>query len=160
VAARRRDPACGGAARRAVRQRLRPRRARVRRGFRRVPRGCARPARDRRSVHGRLRRLGRGGSAEPLPPRWDGAVPARLESEWRLRRSLRPGGRLMFRAWSFVAAFMVSALVVGAGTAAAYHTRFVTDNCNSAAPAPTSFITRDGSATVALRARFEGYQWA
>ena len=46
-----------------------------------------------------------------------------------------------------------------AGTATAYHTRFVAENCNSAAPTPTSFITRDGSAAVALRARYEGYQW-
>jgi hypothetical protein len=47
-----------------------------------------------------------------------------------------------------------------AGTATAYHTRFVADNCNYAAPTPTPYITRDGSAAVALRARFEGYQWA
>ena len=47
-----------------------------------------------------------------------------------------------------------------AGTAAAYYTRFVADNCNYAAPTPTSYITRDGSAAVALRARHEGYQWA
>jgi len=46
------------------------------------------------------------------------------------------------------------------GATAAYHTRFVADNCNAAAPTATSYITRDGSATVALRARFEGYQWA
>jgi hypothetical protein len=46
-----------------------------------------------------------------------------------------------------------------AGASAAYHTHFVADNCNLAAPTPTSFITRDGSATVALRARYEGYQW-
>jgi hypothetical protein len=51
----------------------------------------------------------------------------------------------------FVAAF--------AGTAAAYHTRFVADTCNYAPPSPTSYITRDGSAAVALRARYEGYQW-
>ncbi len=50
-------------------------------------------------------------------------------------------------------------LVSGVTTAAAYHTRFVTDNCNYAAPTPTPTITRDGSATVALRARYEGYQW-
>jgi hypothetical protein len=66
----------------------------------------------------------------------------------------------MVRAWSFIAAFVVSALLVGAGTAAAYHTQFVANNCNTAAPTPTSYITRDGSSTVALRARFEGYQWA
>ncbi len=52
------------------------------------------------------------------------------------------------------------ALSVGwVGSAAAYHTRFVADNCNDAAPTPTSVITRDGSAAVALRARHEGYQW-
>lgn len=52
------------------------------------------------------------------------------------------------------------ALSVGwVGSAAAYHTRFVADNCNYAAPTPTSVITREGSAAVALRARHEGYQW-
>jgi len=65
-----------------------------------------------------------------------------------------PGAR------SFIAAFVVSALLGTAGTAAAYHTHFVADNCNYAGPTQTSFITRDGSATVALRARYEGYQWA
>lgn len=57
---------------------------------------------------------------------------------------------------AFVAAFGLGA----AGVAGAYHTRFVADNCNYAAPTPTSYITRDGSAAVALRARYEGYQWA
>jgi hypothetical protein len=66
----------------------------------------------------------------------------------------------MVRGSSLVAAFVASALLGGAGTAAAYHTRFVADNCNYAAPTPTSYITRDGSAAVALRARHEGYQWA
>ena len=61
---------------------------------------------------------------------------------------------------SFVVGVVVGAALVAAGTAAAYHTRFVADNCNTAAPTPTSFITREGSATVALRARYEGYQWA
>jgi hypothetical protein len=59
----------------------------------------------------------------------------------------------------FVATFVVTLSLAGAGTAAAYHTHFVSDNCNYAAPTPTSYITRDGSATVALRARHEGYQW-
>ena len=59
----------------------------------------------------------------------------------------------------FVAAFAVALALGGAGTAGAYHTRFVADNCNAAAPTPTSYITRDGAATVALRARYEGYQW-
>ncbi len=47
-----------------------------------------------------------------------------------------------------------------AAAAGAYHTQFVSNNCNTAAPTPTSYITRDGSAAVALRARHEGYQWA
>jgi hypothetical protein len=60
---------------------------------------------------------------------------------------------------AFIAAFAVALSLASAGTAAAYHTRFVVDNCNAAAPTPTSYITRDGSATVALRGRYEGYQW-
>jgi hypothetical protein len=60
---------------------------------------------------------------------------------------------------TFIAAFAAAISLASAGTAAAYHTRFVADNCNAAAPTPTSFITRDGSATVALRGRYEGYQW-
>jgi hypothetical protein len=60
---------------------------------------------------------------------------------------------------AFVAAFVASVSLSGAGTAAAYHTHFVAENCNYATPTPTSYITRDGSATVALRARHEGYQW-
>lgn len=60
---------------------------------------------------------------------------------------------------AFIAAFAVALPLASAGTAAAYHTRFVADNCNAAAPTPTSYITREGSATVALRGRYEGYQW-
>ncbi len=61
---------------------------------------------------------------------------------------------------ALVATFAVAFVLAYAGTATAYHTRFVSDNCNYASPTPTSYITRDGSATVALRARHEGYQWA
>jgi hypothetical protein len=64
-------------------------------------------------------------------------------------------GRAAILLTAFAAAFTLAA----AGTAGAYHTRFVAENCNYAAPTPTSYITRDGSATVALRARYEGYQW-
>ncbi|HLE99797.1 MAG TPA: hypothetical protein VI540_07845 [Gaiellaceae bacterium] len=60
----------------------------------------------------------------------------------------------------FLAAFAAAACLSAAGTAYAYHTSFVADSCNYAAPTPTSSITRDGSTTVALRARWEGYQWA
>jgi len=58
-----------------------------------------------------------------------------------------------------VAGFALAFALAYAGSAAAYHTRFVADTCNYAAPTPTSYITRDGAAAVALRARFEGYQW-
>ena len=57
-------------------------------------------------------------------------------------------------------AFVIAFALTFAGGAASYHTRFVADNCNYASPTPTSSITRDGSAAVALRARHEGYQWA
>ena len=66
----------------------------------------------------------------------------------------------MSRARSFVVAFVLAAALAGAGTAGAYHTHFVADNCNYNPPQPTSYITREGSTTVALRARHEGYQWA
>lgn len=60
---------------------------------------------------------------------------------------------------AFLAGFVVASCLAAAGPAAAYHTHFIANNCNYAAPTPTSFITRDGSITVALRARHEGYQW-
>jgi len=61
---------------------------------------------------------------------------------------------------SLVVSLAATLSLVVVGTAAAYHTRFVADNCNTASPTPTPYITRDGSAIVALRARYEGYQWA
>jgi hypothetical protein len=64
---------------------------------------------------------------------------------------------LMSRA--LVLTFVLAVVLAWVGSAAAYHTRFVADNCNYAAPTPTPSITRDGSAAVALRARYEGYQW-
>jgi hypothetical protein len=60
---------------------------------------------------------------------------------------------------ALLAAFTGAFALAYAASAAGYHTRFVANNCNYAAPTPTSYITRDGSATVALRARYEGYQW-
>ena len=65
----------------------------------------------------------------------------------------------MLRRRQLAAGFALAFVLAYAGSAAAYHTRFVMDNCNYAAPTPTSYITRDGAAAVALRARFEGYQW-
>ncbi|MCS7008138.1 MAG: hypothetical protein NZL88_11350, partial [Gaiellaceae bacterium] len=61
---------------------------------------------------------------------------------------------------AFVSGLAVAACLGLVGSASGYHTRFVADNCNYAAPTPTSSITRAGSTTVALRARWEGYQWA
>ncbi|HWQ22950.1 MAG TPA: hypothetical protein VNK94_02480 [Gaiellaceae bacterium] len=66
----------------------------------------------------------------------------------------------MHVAFRFAVAFAAAFGLAAAGSAGAYHTRFVAENCNYAAPTPTSTITRDGSAQVALRARYEGYQWA
>jgi hypothetical protein len=66
----------------------------------------------------------------------------------------------MVRFRTYLACFAAAFFLTAAGSAAAYHTRFVANNCNTAAPTPTSYITRDGSAAVALRARYEGYQWA
>jgi hypothetical protein len=62
-------------------------------------------------------------------------------------------------ATAFVASLVLGFFLAATATAGAYHTRFVADNCNGASPTPTSYITRDGSAAVALRARHEGYQW-
>jgi hypothetical protein len=61
---------------------------------------------------------------------------------------------------SLLVGFWLALGLAWAGSATAYHTRFVADNCNYAAPTPTPYITREGSAAVALRARDEGYQWA
>jgi hypothetical protein len=65
----------------------------------------------------------------------------------------------MIRGGRVLLGFVVAATLAGAGTARAYHTAFVAQNCNRTAPTQTSSITRDGSTTVALRARHEGYQW-
>ncbi|MBA3376147.1 MAG: hypothetical protein ACR2M2_01865 [Gaiellaceae bacterium] len=66
----------------------------------------------------------------------------------------------MSYAWKFVVAFAIAFSLAAAGTAGAYHTQFVAQNCNYNPPTPTSYMTRDGSITVALYARNEGYQWA
>lgn len=60
---------------------------------------------------------------------------------------------------AFLISFVIASSLAAAGTASAYHTRFIANNCNYAAPTPTPYITRDGSTSVALRARHEGYQW-
>jgi hypothetical protein len=65
----------------------------------------------------------------------------------------------MFAPVRLVALFVVGFALAGAGTAGAYHTHFVANNCNYSAPTPMSYITRDSSTTSALKARYEGYQW-
>lgn len=65
----------------------------------------------------------------------------------------------MTRTASFLCAFLVTTALASAGTAAAYHTRFVANTCHTSSPALMSSFKRDGSTTVALRARHEGYQW-
>ena len=46
-----------------------------------------------------------------------------------------------------------------AGAAWAYHTNFTGAYCNYNPPQYTNYFTRDGSMEVALRARYEGYQY-
>ena len=60
---------------------------------------------------------------------------------------------------AFLAAFLTAFALAAAGSAGAYHTRFVAERCHFDAPTPLTSITRDGSTTIALRARREGYQW-
>lgn len=60
---------------------------------------------------------------------------------------------------AFLAGLVLAVCLGAVDAASGYHTRFVAQNCNYAAPTPTSYVTRDGSTTVALRARYEGYQW-
>jgi hypothetical protein len=60
---------------------------------------------------------------------------------------------------AFLVSFVIASCLAAVGTASAYHTRFIAINCNYSAPTPTPYITRDGSTSVALRARHEGYQW-
>lgn len=60
---------------------------------------------------------------------------------------------------AFLAPFGLALLFAWACPAGAYHTRFVANNCKIVAGQPTSYITRDGSIEIALKARYEGYQW-
>ena len=53
-----------------------------------------------------------------------------------------------------------AALLIAAGLAQAFHTQFIAQNCNTNNPQPTATFTRSGSTAVALRAQYEGYQWA
>ncbi len=67
------------------------------------------------------------------------------------RRTVRPAVA------AFAATFALA--LATAGAAWAYHVDFVGAYCNYNEPQYTSYFTRDGSIAVALRARWEGYQW-
>ena len=56
-----------------------------------------------------------------------------------------------------VAVFAAAFALAAAGTAWGHHEFW--SNCNYNAPTPSSVMYRDGSVTVALVARYEGYQW-
>ncbi len=60
-------------------------------------------------------------------------------------------------ALAFTAALATA--LAAAGAAWAYHTNFTGAYCNTNPPQYTNYFTRDGSIVVALRARYEGYQW-
>ena len=57
----------------------------------------------------------------------------------------------------FTAALLLALAAASAGRA--YHTNFTGNSCNTSPPQYTDYFTRDGSIDVALRARWEGYQW-
>ena len=59
----------------------------------------------------------------------------------------------------FASSAAVGVALVLAGGAWSYHTHFIANNCNTNPPQASSTFTRDGSITVALYARYEGYQW-
>jgi hypothetical protein len=67
--------------------------------------------------------------------------------------------RIMVSRPALALAASLALSIAGAGSAWAYHTHFIANNCNYNAPQFTSYFTRDGSITVALYARHEGYQW-
>jgi hypothetical protein len=58
---------------------------------------------------------------------------------------------------AFTAALAIA--LAAAGAAWAYHTNFTGAYCNTNPPQYTNYFTRDGSMEVALRARWEGYQF-
>jgi len=65
----------------------------------------------------------------------------------------------MFGRHRLLIGFVVASCFAAAGTASAYHTAFVAQNCHTNPAQQVSYITRDGSIAVALKARYEGYQW-
>ena len=81
-------------------------------------------------------RMGGGRSARAVPARRQPALPPRIRCVGSVRRPLRPRRRPDVGRRSFVVGLAVGIGLVTAGSAAAYHTRFVADNCNSAAPTP------------------------
>jgi hypothetical protein len=69
------------------------------------------------------------------------------------------GARIPRLPLAFLACFALAFSLAYVAGARAYHTHFITNNCNANDPQPSSYFTRDGSITVALVARYEGYQW-
>ena len=97
----------------------------------RVRRPGPRSERAREGLRARRGGLGGDCAARSLPTRRRLSLPARLGHTACVRRSLRPGGSLMPASRGFVAAFVVALALGARGTAGAYHTRFVADNCNT-----------------------------
>jgi hypothetical protein len=61
---------------------------------------------------------------------------------------------------AFVVAFALAFALAAATGARAYHTAFVRSTCNTNAPTAIPAISRAAGMSWALRARYEGYQWA
>src|SRR5436190_24101970 len=61
---------------------------------------------------------------------------------------------------AFAIAFAVAFALAAATAAGAYHTAFVRNSCNTNAATPIPAISRGAAMSWALRARYEGYQWA
>src|SRR5439155_24580049 len=125
----------------------------------RVPRPRPRRPQCGALLQRRLGRLGRDRPARALPACRLVALPARLDAGRDARRPLRPGGEpmsLLRPRLAFLAAFLVALSLVAAKAALA---TFVSANCNYNAPTPSPNMYRDGSVTVSLVARYEGYHW-
>jgi len=61
---------------------------------------------------------------------------------------------------AFAIAFALAFALAAATAARAYHTAFVRNSCNTNAPTAIPAISRAAAMSWALRARYEGYQWA
>src|SRR5436190_23158442 len=61
---------------------------------------------------------------------------------------------------AFAIAFALACALAAATAASAYHTAFVRNSCNTNAATAIPAISRAAAMSWALRARYEGYQWA